>query len=120
VGILPRRRITVQLLLPQNQRAVWLRTGTMCLGLRCLLGLLCLIDNAAATALFSLCVAGNNLAWGIPIFCRLVWGQKKFKPGPFYTGDLWSKVISWTAIAFLCFGIMLAMFPVGGPNPTRK
>jgi len=84
------------------------------------LGLLCLIDNAAATALFSLCVAGNNLAWGIPIFCRLVWGQKKFKPGPFYTGDLWSKVISWTAIAFLCFGIMLAMFPVGGPNTTRK
>ena len=39
MGILPRRRITVQLLLPQNQRAVWLRTGTMCLGLRCLRGL---------------------------------------------------------------------------------
>jgi hypothetical protein len=50
------------------------------------LGLLCLIAPAAATALFSLCVAGNNLAWGIPIFCRVCWGNDKFKPGPFYTG----------------------------------
>jgi hypothetical protein len=84
-----------------------------------ILGLLCLIDAAAAAALFSLAVAGNNLAWGIPIFCRLVWGQQKFVPGPFYTGRF-SKVIGWTAIVFLVFGVVLCMIPLGGPNPTPQ
>lgn len=72
---------------------------------------------AAASALFSLAVAGNNLAWGIPIFARAVWGQKKFTPGPFYTGRF-SIPIAWAAITFLVFGIILAMFPTLGPNPT--
>jgi hypothetical protein len=84
-----------------------------------ILGLLCLIAPAAAAALFSLAVAGNNVAWGVPIFCRLVWGQAKFKPGPFYTGAL-SKPIGWVAIVFLVFGIVLSMMPVGGPNPTAE
>ena len=83
------------------------------------MGLLTLIAPAAAQAVFSLAVAGNNLAWLIPILSRIVWGQTKFKPGPFYTGRL-SVPIAWTAIIFLVFGIILAMFPVGGPNPTRK
>lgn len=84
------------------------------------LGLLSLIAPAAAQALFSLAVAGNNLAWLIPIMARVVWGQKKFKPGPFYTGDLMSIPIAWAAVIFLVFGILLSMFPVGGPDPTRK
>jgi len=46
-------------------------------------------------------------------------GSKKFKPGPFYTGKL-SIPIAWTAIVFLVFGILLSMFPVGGPNPTPQ
>lgn len=54
-------------------RAIW-----GCVFLAAVLGLLCLIAPAAASALFSLSVAGNNLAWGIPIFSRVVWGQKKF------------------------------------------
>ena len=87
--------------------------------LAAILGLLALIAPAAAQALFSLAVSGNNLAWGIPIFARVVWGQKKFQPGPFYTGDRFSIPIAWTAIIFLVFGILLTMFPVGGPNPTR-
>lgn len=94
-----------------------LRTTIGCAFLAAILGLLCLIAPAAASALFSLAVAGNNLAWGTPIFARLVWGQKKFSPGPFYTGRL-SKPIGWTAIVFLVFGIILCMFPVGGPDPT--
>ncbi|KAK7526207.1 amino acid permease-domain-containing protein [Phyllosticta citriasiana] len=93
-------------------RAVW---GCVLLG--AVLGLLSLIDSAAASALFSLGVAGNNVAWGTPIFCRLVWGEHKFKPGPFYTGRL-SKPIGWIAIAFMVFGTLLAMFPTGGPHPT--
>lgn len=72
---------------------------------------------AAASALFSLAVAGNNLAWGIPIFARAVWGQKKFTPGPFYTGRV-SIPLAWAAVIFLVFGIVLAMFPTLGPNPT--
>lgn len=82
-----------------------------------ILGLLCLIAPAAASALFSLAVAGNNLAWGTPIFCRVMWGQHKFVPGPFYTGNMFSKPIAWKAITFLIFGITLAMFPDGGPAP---
>jgi len=97
-----------------------LRTVWGCVFLAAVMGLLCLIAPAAAQALFSLAVAGNNLAWGTPIFCRVVWGQKKFKPGPFYTGERLSVPIAWVAIVFLVFGMVLSMFPVGGPDPTRK
>ncbi|KAL9121243.1 MAG: hypothetical protein Q9187_002198 [Circinaria calcarea] len=97
-----------------------LRTIWGCVFLGAILGLLSLIAPAAAQALFSLAVAGNNLAWVMPIFARVVWGQRKFKPGPFYTGDRLSIPIAWTAIAFLVFGIILSMFPVGGPNPTPE
>ncbi|KKY22812.1 putative gaba permease [Phaeomoniella chlamydospora] len=94
-------------------RAVW-----FCVLLAAILGLLCLIASAAASALFSLAVAGNNLAWGGPILSRLVWGQNKFVPGPIYTGDRFSRPIGWLAVIFLIFGILLAMFPDGGPNPS--
>lgn len=57
-------------------RAIW-----FCVALAAILGLLALVAPAAAQALFSLAVAGNNVAWGTPIFCRVVWGQNKFKPG---------------------------------------
>ena len=97
-----------------------LRTIWGAVFLAAILGLLSLIAPAAAQALFSLAVAGNNLAWGIPIFARVVWGQKKFKPGPFYTGDRYSVPIAWVAIVFLIFGTLLSMFPVDGPDPTRK
>ncbi|KIX94745.1 uncharacterized protein Z520_09435 [Fonsecaea multimorphosa CBS 102226] len=93
------------------------RTTLGCATLAAVLGLLCLIAPAAAAALFSLAVAGNNLAWGIPILCRVVWGQKKFSPGPIYTGRA-STPLAWAAVTFLVFGILLCMFPVGGPNPT--
>lgn len=79
-----------------------------------------MIAPAAASALFSLAVAGNNLAWGIPIFARVVWGKDKFTPGAFYTGTRFSLPIAWAAIIFLVFGILLAMFPVGGPDPTPE
>jgi len=84
-----------------------------------ILGLLCLIAPAAASALFSLAVAGNNLAWGTPIFARVVWGGAKFSPGAFYTGRF-SKPIAWAAVTFLAFGITLCMFPVGGPDLTPE
>jgi amino acid transporter len=98
-----------------------LRTIWGCVFVAAILGLLCLIAPAAASALFSLAVAGNDLAWGIPIFSRVVWGQHKFVPGPFYTGDRLSPIIAWVAIIFLVFSITtLAMFPDGGPDPTAQ
>ncbi|KAJ5691899.1 hypothetical protein N7462_001322 [Penicillium macrosclerotiorum] len=80
------------------------------------LGLLCLINNAAANALFSLFVASNYLSWGMPIFCRLVWGEDKFYPGEFYTGRF-SKPIAWISVVYLLFGLILSMFPTTGPSP---
>ncbi|KAJ5116847.1 hypothetical protein N7456_001195 [Penicillium angulare] len=82
-----------------------------------ILGLLCLINNAAANALFSLFVASNYLSWGTPIFCRIIWGQGRFRPGEFYTGRF-SKPIACIAVVYLMFGVILSMFPTGGPNPA--
>ena len=96
-------------------RAIW-----GCALLAAVLGLLSLIAPAAAQALFSLAVAGNNVAWGVPIFARVWWGQRKFRPGPFHTGERFSAPIAWAAVTFLAFGILLSMFPVGGPGPTRE
>ncbi|KAL9104928.1 MAG: hypothetical protein Q9163_000173 [Psora crenata] len=94
-------------------RAIW-----GCVALAAILGLLSLIAKAAAQALFSLPVAALYVAWVIPIFARVVWGREKFKPGPFYTGDNFSVPIAWAAICFLVFGVLLAMFPLQGPDPT--
>ncbi|KAL4770789.1 amino acid/polyamine transporter I [Aspergillus nidulans var. acristatus] len=81
------------------------------------IGLLCLVNAAASNALFSLAVAGNDLAWLMPILCRLVWGEVRFHPGVFYTGRL-SKPIAVTAVVYLSFAILLCMFPTLGPNPN--
>ncbi|OJJ48840.1 hypothetical protein ASPZODRAFT_13576 [Penicilliopsis zonata CBS 506.65] len=83
------------------------------------LGLLALIDSAASNALFSLAVAGNDLAWLVPILARLVWGEERFQPGEFYTGWL-SKPIAITAIVYLTFAIILSMFPTTGGNPSPQ
>ncbi|KAJ5533942.1 hypothetical protein N7527_000196 [Penicillium freii] len=85
-----------------------------------LIGLLCLIDEAAASALFSLAVAGNDLAWLTPILARLLWGGDRFIPGEFYTGKYLSKPIGWVAVIYMMFVIVLTMIPTEGPNPTPQ
>lgn len=91
-----------------------------CVFAAAVIGLLSLIDNAAANALFSLAVAGNDLAWLTPILARLLWGQDKFVPGEFYTGKYLSKPIAWVAVIYMVFAIVLSMIPTEGPNPSRK
>lgn len=98
----------------QPLRTVWATCLTAII-----IGLLSLINNAAANALFSLAAAGNNVAWAIPILCRIVWGREKFRPGPFYTGRF-SVAISIAALMYLTFSTILCMFPTEGPNPDRK
>ncbi|KAK6857840.1 gaba permease [Apiospora arundinis] len=96
-------------------RAIW-----ACVLTAAVFGLLCLINPAAASAVFSLCIAGDSLAWCVPILARVLWGQSKFVPGPFYTGKRFSVPIAWAAVAFLLFGIVLSMFPPMGPNPAPE
>ncbi|KAF3927387.1 hypothetical protein ABW21_db0205097 [Orbilia brochopaga] len=95
-------------------RCVW-----GCAIVACFLGLLCLVNSAAASALFSLAVAGNNLSWFIPIFARIVWGRDKFVPGQFYTGVL-SVPIAIVSCLFLLFSSILAVLPAAGPHVTAK
>ncbi|KAF2148566.1 putative GABA permease [Myriangium duriaei CBS 260.36] len=93
-------------------RMVW-----TCVLVSLILGLLCLINEAATSALFTLGVSGCNLAYMIPILARVVWGEAKFKPGPFYTGKF-SKPIAWFAVAYLLYVMVLTFFPTGGPDPA--
>ncbi|PGG97601.1 hypothetical protein GX51_07233 [Blastomyces parvus] len=95
-----------------------IRTVWGCAFTAIILGLICLINVTAANALFSLGSSGNALAWAIPIFCRVAWGQHKFKPGPFYTGKLFSRPIAIVALFYLAFEITICMFPLQGPSPT--
>ncbi|KAJ5689567.1 GABA-specific permease [Penicillium macrosclerotiorum] len=83
-------------------------------------GLLSLIDNAAANALFSLAVAGNDLAWLTPILARLLWGEDRFVPGDFYTGKYLSRPIAWVAVIYMAFAIVLSMIPTEGPDPSPQ
>ncbi|OQE12353.1 hypothetical protein PENVUL_c001G07861 [Penicillium vulpinum] len=85
-----------------------------------IIGLLCLIDEAASNALFSLAVAGNDLAWLTPILARLLWGGDRFIPGEFYTGKYLSKPIGWVAVIYMVFVIVLTMIPSEGPNPSPQ
>ena len=64
---------------------------------------MCMIDSAAASALFSLAAASNDLAWMTPIACRLFWGYENFNPGPFYLGSTLSKAVSAFAWLYLSF-----------------
>ena len=85
-----------------------------------LLGLLCLIDSVAANALFSLAVAGNYVSWSTPTIMRLTSGKDLFRPVPFYLGDFWSPVISWTSVVFQYFIILLVMFPSDQHGLTKS
>ncbi len=55
----------------------------------------------------------------MPLFARLAWGRGKFRPGAFYTGRF-SVPIEIAALVYLCFGIVLSMFPSGGPDPSPE
>ncbi|KAJ5183090.1 hypothetical protein N7492_000706 [Penicillium capsulatum] len=85
-----------------------------------IIGLLALIDDAAANALFSLTVAGNDLAWLTPILARVVWGNDRFVPGEFYTGKHLSKPVACVAVIYMVFAIVLSMIPTVGPNPSPQ
>ncbi|KAF8815426.1 amino acid transporter [Phlegmacium glaucopus] len=80
-----------------------------------LLGLLAFAGASAIGAVFSLVVAGQYVAYSIPIAARFIGGQK-IQPGPFTLGRL-SIPIAVTAVTFMTFIIIVFLFPAS-PNPT--
>lgn len=78
----------------------------------CVLALLILINSVAANALFSLAVAGNLLAWGVPIFLVILptEGAKRFVPGPFYS-KRWFFPINFVSCLWVVYVITMSMFP---------
>lgn len=81
-----------------------------CLSL--ILGLLILIDAAAADALFSLAVAGNYLSWGMPILLvMLPTGRSRFVPGPFHFGKILTDLCHCVTLLWIVYVIIMVMFP---------
>ncbi|KAK6460015.1 amino acid/polyamine transporter I [Scheffersomyces coipomensis] len=78
-----------------------------------LLGLLVLINGSAGSgALFSLAVASNALAWGMPVLLVILpYGRKRFIPGPFYLGKVGSFLVNFTTVLWITFEIIYLMFP---------
>ncbi|KAA1473606.1 APC amino acid permease [Dentipellis sp. KUC8613] len=90
--------------------AVW---AVVCAG--SLLGLLVFAGPAATTAIFSLGVVAQYIAYAVPISARYL-GQNDFKKGPFHLGVL-SLPIAATAVVWMCFMIVILVFPAT-PDPT--
>ncbi|CDR87321.1 related to UGA4-GABA permease-also involved in delta-aminolevulinate transport [Sporisorium scitamineum] len=74
----------------------------------CLLGL---INAVAVGAVFSLSVIGASIAYTIPIVARLLAPDSRFKPGPWYLGHFWSKVVAWIAALWLIFISIIVCLP---------
>lgn len=80
--------------------------------LSCILALLILVNSVAANALFSLAVAGNLLAWGVPVFLVILPTEaaKRFVPGPFYS-EKWFLPVNIITCVWICYVIVMCMFP---------
>ncbi|PPQ81026.1 hypothetical protein CVT25_014486 [Psilocybe cyanescens] len=81
------------------------------------LGLLDFAGPSAIGAVFSLVVAGQYVAYSIPILARFSGGQE-FKPGPFSLGK-YGFPVAITAVTFMLFMVLALMFPAS-PNPTSN
>lgn len=80
--------------------------------LSCILALLILVNSVAANALFSLAVAGNMLAWGMPVLLVILPTEaaKRFVPGPFYSKK-WFYPINVVTCVWVVYVIVMCMFP---------
>lgn len=77
---------------------------------------LVMIDEAAGSAVFSLGASSNSLAWIFPV-AALAFGKREgFVPGPFYLGNVLSRVNGVVATLWLCFiAFALTMIPTSVP-----
>ncbi|TDL24693.1 amino acid transporter [Rickenella mellea] len=74
-----------------------------------LLGLLSFAGPAAITAIFALAVAGQNVAYSIPITARFAF-KNDFKPGPFCLGRF-SLPVAVVAVLWMIFTTTVFFFP---------
>ncbi|KAL1413749.1 polyamine transporter tpo5 [Vanrija albida] len=95
-------------------RTVWLVVGAAIpLGA---LGFADPVNESAINAIFALAILGPYVAYFLPIFSRLLWGQDSFKPGPWYLGK-WSRPVAWVACGWMVFAAVLFCFPADrGPD----
>lgn len=89
-------------------RTVWLVVGC-CIPLG-LLGFADPVNQAAINAIFAIAILGPYVAYGIPIFARVVWGKHLFHPGPWYLGK-WSIPVAIVACVWMVFALVLFCFP---------
>ncbi|KAI0075968.1 APC amino acid permease [Panus rudis PR-1116 ss-1] len=82
-----------------------------------LLGLLAFAGPSAISAIFSLVVAGQYLAYSLPIGSRFFGGQT-WEPGPFTLGWL-GKPVAFIALAWMLFSVVVLSFPTT-PTPTAQ
>ncbi|CAL1708623.1 unnamed protein product [Somion occarium] len=80
-----------------------------------LLGLLVFAGPIATSALFSLGVTGQYIAYIIPISSRFLGGEK-WTPGPFNLGVM-GRPIAYVAVLWMVFTIIVLAFPTT-PNPS--
>ncbi|AET39650.1 Uga4p Ecym_4621 [Eremothecium cymbalariae DBVPG len=83
-----------------------------------MIGLLTLAGPVASSALFSMYVGANYLAWMMPNLLRMLFGKNIFNPGVFYMGKFWSPIINWVSIIFQLLCIVLMMLPTNPINIT--
>jgi len=67
-------------------------------------------NTAAYAAVTSIAVIGLYIAYWIPIFLRRIY-PKSFVPGPWKLGKGWGPLISWIAIIWVAFIVILLMLP---------
>ncbi|KXN84940.1 hypothetical protein AN958_11882 [Leucoagaricus sp. SymC.cos] len=85
--------------------AVWL-----VMTLSAVIGVLVWSDTAFSS-LAGATVVGLYSSYAIPIFLRITWGHKNFKPGPFNLGR-WSRLIGAIAVSWSFFVGIVLLFPI--------
>ncbi|KAF5363812.1 hypothetical protein D9756_000041 [Leucocoprinus leucothites] len=80
------------------------------MGLSAVIGVLVWSDTAFSS-LAGATVVGLYTSYAIPIFLRITWGHKTFKPGPFNLGR-WSRLIGAIAVSWSFFAGLVLLFPL--------
>ncbi|RPD65332.1 APC amino acid permease [Lentinus tigrinus ALCF2SS1-7] len=82
-----------------------------------LLGLLAFAGPSANSAIFSLGVSGQYVAFSIPIVCRFL-GGAEWTPGPFTLGRF-GLPVAIVAVAWMAFAVAIVAFPTA-PAPDAQ
>jgi amino acid transporter len=82
-----------------------------------LLGLLSFAGPTAISAVFSIVVAGQYVAYSVPIAARYL-GGKNIRPGPFSLGFM-SLPVAVVAVTFMIFIVIVFTFP-NSPHPAPQ